>query len=116
MEDLNQEVSHFFIPGPLNQYLQLFLKKQPFMYEGFRIGTLHQVYSSNCASFLLESSDEKLLLCKTKKSDTKGTALDGWTGHLLVKKGDILNDSHFKRLFYLKPQQIIYKKYVDISK
>ncbi|GAA5809941.1 hypothetical protein MFLAVUS_003356 [Mucor flavus] len=56
----------------------------PFMYEGFRIGTLHQVYSSNCASFLLESSDEKLLLCKTKKSDTKGTALDGWTGHLLI--------------------------------
>ncbi|KAG2231931.1 hypothetical protein INT48_001445 [Thamnidium elegans] len=73
--DNHIETLCFVLPELPSQLFQPNLKRRPFLYQGFRIGTLHQV-SSSSFGFSVEDERGEFILRKEKKSDAEVIAIE----------------------------------------
>ncbi|KAI8079242.1 hypothetical protein BDF21DRAFT_37906 [Thamnidium elegans] len=97
--DNHIETLCFVLPELPSQLFQPNLKRRPFLYQGFRIGTLHQV-SSSSFGFSVEDERGEFILRKEKKSDAEVIAIGNDTAAFLLKKGDIINNIRLEREFF----------------
>ncbi|KAI9254703.1 hypothetical protein EDC94DRAFT_618169 [Helicostylum pulchrum] len=93
------DMDHYTIPKLLNQPLQPILQQQPFSYKAFQVGVLYPVYSENYGFSLITYGTNYSI--KNKISDSKITSADYETVFPLFQKGNKINNSLTKRVFYL---------------
>lgn len=90
------------IPTFSSLTLQPVLRQKHNAYQSFQKGVLRQVSSENYAFVIDHSSKETELLFKNKRTDTEEFGFGENNVFPFLKMGDIISNSHSKRILYLK--------------
>ncbi|GAA5798473.1 hypothetical protein HPULCUR_003877 [Helicostylum pulchrum] len=98
------DIAHYTIPKLSNQLLQPVIQQEPFSYKAFQVGVLYHVYSENYGFGFNGQSDRIHYKFKNKISDSKITSINEETVFPLFKKGNRINNTQIKRVFYLSSE------------
>ncbi|KAI9359865.1 hypothetical protein BD770DRAFT_471686 [Pilaira anomala] len=107
--DRGVDLHSLTLPESPNQLLQPILFQRPFLYRQFQFGTLKQVVSDNYAISLYQDTRGKFKSSyKNIITDTESIEFDDDNAFPLLKKGDVIRDGQFNRVFYLDQLQYNY--------
>ncbi|KAI8067257.1 hypothetical protein BDF21DRAFT_112036 [Thamnidium elegans] len=99
------DLAYYTIPKLPNQLLQPILQEEPCSYKGFQVGVLRHIYNESFGFGFKDSSYNPPIVHKSNREDTNAILIDGKKVFPLFKKGDKMNESQLKRVFYLNMNQ-----------